>query len=575
MSLSTTPQFDKALNENLEGLKPRDQKCNKCGESFSIREEDISFYRVLKVPPPTICPLCRKKRRFAHLVRLPKFFKRKCGALKHTEEIITIFPPETSHKLYDFSYWHSDAWDPTDLGFICDANALFFPQFQKLFFAVPHPPLERDPRGVGVDYSLGGLGGKNNYYCSMAYGTENAAYCIDARFSRDVFDCNLIAYSELCYESVASYNCSRCVSVVSSSQCLDSAFLYDCKNCSRCFMSSNLRNRSYVFKNGQLTKEEYEKKISTLLLNKRSVFQKQRKDFIELINHSLHRSLQTRHTTDSIGDSLSECRNCYWVFRSEKSENVRYSDNTISTKDSMDVLNCKGELNYEGVVNAGNNLRFSMYVRDSSFLEYSSEMYNCDYCFGCVGLKNKKFHIFNRPYSEEEYWRAVDEIKTTMLLNSEYGEFFPLGLGLIPYQSSFAQKNFPIMPEEAKKSYIPWYDEPETKIPEGMGYKAAEAPEDIHDVSDEILEHAIICEKTGKPFRIVEEELSFYRRMKIPIPIIHPYQRMMERVKFENSQSLFPFTCPKCGEKSYSTYNLEQQKNLKIYCEKCYLREVV
>lgn len=571
-----TPQFDAALDAILQPLAPHERICKQCSLSFHIYTEDIEFYQMLRVPPPTLCPLCRKKRRFAHLLRLPKFFKKKCEAPGHCEEVITIYPPNTPHRVYDFSYWYSDAWDATDFGFAYNPSEKFFPQFRRLFFAVPHLPLERDPKGVDVDYCLGGLGGNNNYICSMAYDTENAAFCIDARFSRDIFDCNLIAYSELCYESIAAYNCSRCVLIVSSSQCLDSAFLYDCKNCTSCFMSSNLRNRSYVFRNKQLTREEYGKEINTLSLNKRSVFQKQKKDFIELVNCSFHRFIQTRQTTDSVGDSLSECKNCYWVFRSEKSENVRYSDNVISVKDSMDVLNCKGELNYEGTVNAGANLRFSLSVRDSSFLEYSAEMNNCHYCFGCVGLKNKRFHIFNRPYEEKEYWKGVDDTKTRMLGTGEYGEFFPLSLGLAPYQNTYGQKDFPLSEEDAKHAGIPWYEEPPSHFPLNMKtLSASEVPDDVRNVQDDILECALICEKTGKPFRLIAPELSFYRRMSVPIPTVHPFERMMERVRFERQPRLFPSTCLKCGEKSYSAYNPEQQKNLKIYCEKCYLREMV
>src|SRR3989344_2964327 len=32
-------------------------------------------------------------------------------------------------------------------------------------------------------------------------------------------------------------------------------------------------------------------------------------------------------------------------------------------------------------------------------------------CFGCVNLKNKKYHIFNEPYSPEEYHKKIREFQ--------------------------------------------------------------------------------------------------------------------------------------------------------------------
>ncbi|MCX6721808.1 MAG: hypothetical protein NTY04_01260, partial [Candidatus Staskawiczbacteria bacterium] len=43
---------------------------------------------------------------------------------------------------------------------------------------------------------------------------------------------------------------------------------------------------------------------------------------------------------------------------------------------------------------------FSEECLDSSFL---FNCVGCSDCFGCVNLKNKKYHIFNQPFSSEEY----------------------------------------------------------------------------------------------------------------------------------------------------------------------------
>jgi hypothetical protein len=45
---------------------------------------------------------------------------------------------------------------------------------------------------------------------------------------------------------------------------------------------------------------------------------------------------------------------------------------------------------------------------------YSIYMETCSFCFGCVGLKNRQFCIFNKQYTKEERHAKVDEIFTQM-----------------------------------------------------------------------------------------------------------------------------------------------------------------
>jgi hypothetical protein len=57
-------------------------------------------------------------------------------------------------------------------------------------------------------------------------------------------------------------------------------------------------------------------------------------------------------------------------------------------------------------------------------------------------------------------------------------------------------------------------------------------PEDTAKIPDDILNWAIDCEDTGKPFRIVRQELEFYRKHSLPIPRKHPDQRYREKLKW-------------------------------------------
>jgi len=53
-----------------------------------------------------------------------------------------------------------------------------------------------------------------------------------------------------------------------------------------------------------------------------------------------------------------------------------------------------------------------------------------------------------------------------------------------------------------------------------------------------------------KPFRIIKEELDFYRKHNLPIPRKHPDERHRERMKLRNPRKLFEriCNCPTCEE---------------------------
>ena len=115
-------------------MNPETRTCQNCKNSFAIEPEDFKFYEKIKVPPPTWCPECRMMRRM--MFRNERvLYRRKCNALGHDEEIISVFSPEKPFTVYDYKYWWSDAWNPFDYGRDYDFSKPFFQQF-ALFF---HP----------------------------------------------------------------------------------------------------------------------------------------------------------------------------------------------------------------------------------------------------------------------------------------------------------------------------------------------------------------------------------------------------------------------------------------------------
>ncbi|OGF65252.1 hypothetical protein A2Z53_02640 [Candidatus Giovannonibacteria bacterium RIFCSPHIGHO2_02_42_15] len=98
-------------------------------------------------------------------------------------------------------------------------------------------------------------------------------------------------------------------------------------------------------------------------------------------------------------------KNCYLIYNFDYCENVHYSEEGQYAKDLMDsTMISQSELCYE-VINGFkiHNAFYSEDSTDSLVIYFSKNLSGCSNCLGCINLKNKKYHIFNQPYSKEEY----------------------------------------------------------------------------------------------------------------------------------------------------------------------------
>jgi CxxC-x17-CxxC domain-containing protein len=140
------------------------------------------------------------------------------------------------------------------------------------------------------------------------------------------------------------------------------------------------------------------------------------------------------------------------------------------------------------------------------------------------------------------------------------------------YNETVANEYFPLEKENAIENNFNWsdYESPKPNVEKII--PASRLPESIADIPDDILNWAIECEKTNKPYRIIKEELEFYRKHNLPIPRRHPDQRHLDRMKLRNPRKLYDRDCDKCGVSMKTTYNPEREEV--VYCEECYDKEV-
>ena len=47
----------------------------------------------------------------------------------------------------------------------------------------------------------------------------------------------------------------------------------------------------------------------------------------------------------------------------------------------------------------------------SAYLILCRSLQDCNYCFGCVGLSKKDFHILNVPFSRTEYFKVTNRLR--------------------------------------------------------------------------------------------------------------------------------------------------------------------
>ena len=92
------------------------------------------------------------------------------------------------------------------------------------------------------------------------------------------------------------------------------------------------------------------------------------------------------------------------------------------------------------------------------------------------------------------------------------------------------------------------------------------------DVSKEVF----VCMNCRKNYRIISDELSFYKRMVLPLPRTCPECRHVKRFRSRGPNKLWhrkcmntKIACPNEFETSYAPERAEI-----IYCEDCYQKEV-
>ena len=550
------------------------KSCNQCNAQFEVTDRDRAFYakvapiiggRSYAIPEPTLCPTCRQRRRFSfrnerHL------YRRKCDG--SGKEIISMYPPDSPYKVYAQDVWWQGNWDALDYGRPFDFNRTFFEQFAELTRAVPRSAL-LNVNSANSDYCNFTGDVKNSYLIFGSVYSEDCYYG-SPYYSKNCVDTLVLRECELCYECIDCrklYNCMYCQDCNNSNDLL---YCFDLQGCSDCIGCVGLRQKKYCIFNEQLTKEEYarRKKEIDLCNNEHHVFLQN--GLQKLKQKVPHRAMLAINSENVSGSHIFHSKNTFESFFADRCEDCAYCAQVVDLKDCYDNnYTEENQLCYEylGMYGTERTL-FSLFCRHTNQALYSDYCVNCENIFGCTNLRDKKYCILNKQYSKEEYETLVPKIIEHMKKEGQWGEFFPSSMSHFAYNETVAQEYFPLEKKEALAQKLRWKDDDQKEFQP----QTIEVPADIKKVPDSICYEILACEITGRNFRIIPQELEFYRRMHLPIPRRHPDQRHRERIEKRNPRRLVHRSCDKCKATMLTSYSPTSPVN--IYCEACYLKEI-
>jgi len=548
-------------------LKTVSKICENCKKEFEIDSGDLDLYEKVGLRVPGRCTTCRFKQYFA----FSTFGKFRKGTSDLTgESFITVLPANPRFPIYKSKEWWSDQWDPMKFGQPYDRTRPFFHQLKELQEKIPRPH-QVGENNKNCDWCEDAWESKNCYLSRAFYLCENLNYGYRVIKTKDSFD---MVY---CFDMQKSYSCLFCHNSFNlnfsenSRDCVDSYFLFDCRNCQNCFMCWDLRNKRYCIRNKQYTKEEYEKELAKVNLGSYKNIQDLKNEFENILkNEAVHRENFNLKTANSIGNYMTNCDKCVNVFSWENSQNCRNCLRGLNAKDCIDEAFTWNTENSgdNGAVNGGYQLKHSA-ASVGRYSEYLDLCVEVEYCFGCVGLRNKKYCILNKQYTKEEYEKLREQIIEDM--GKSYGDFLPYSMGICAYNHSNGMLYFPnTTKEEIVRQDGYWSGE---DLSSGDGISSLELPDEVRETDASICIQALICPKTHFRFNISQTEFEFHKNKNFALPREHFDRRMLEPASKMVVMERYPYKCFYC-QKDIMAYYPPEWGYKKIACEECYKQNI-
>jgi len=552
-----------------------------CKQPFEVTEDDLAFYDQISpifeekkyaIPPPTLCPDCRQQRRLAWRNER-NLYNRDCDLCK--KHIISVYPALSPFPVYCLNCWWGDQWSAESFGKPYDPTKRFLDQWEELHRTVPKLAIQND-NGIeseNSEYSYDISRCKNCYRLIGSWYDQDCHYSLNVNQSKDVVDCNTVSIrSELVYESLDSQHLYHSAYLQNCENCTDCLFGYDLKGCADCFACFDLRQKRFCIFNEQHTEESYRKKMQSFNPGSQRAVQDIRKKFDTWILRFPRLFANLQNCEDCEGNNLFNCKAVlgYSVFSSEYSKFIDRSDRPIHC---YDIINTGGPQWCCDCVTPDDSYmtHFSVWCWKSKNILLSDNCHSSEHLLGCISMHRSKYCILNKQYSKREYESLAGTIIESLKKEEAWGEHLPICLSPFGYNESAASEYYPLPKEETLRHGWHWSD----TLPYTTGKETVRwdhIADDIADVPDTIVHEVFSCQTCQKNFKIIAQELAFYRKMPCPLPRQCPNCRHLARFRRKTPTRLWSRNCDKCGKNFRTTYTPDRPE--KIYCRECYLKEV-
>jgi len=555
--------------------KKENKICQNCKKDFIIESDDFGFYEKIGVNAPSHCPSCRAQLRLSFRNERA-FYKRKCD--KCGKDVVSMYSASKPFTVYCYDCWFSDDWGGEDFGLDYDPEVSFFEQFKKLWQTVPKVSLIY-MRSPGSDYTNISADNKNCYFIVESSNNEDSIHSYWIQECRDVVDTSFASKCELTYESDDCYNSYKLLYSKGCHDCTTSYFLTDCKGCTDSIGCINLRNKSNYIFNEPYSKEDYEQIKKDLALNTFSGVKNFREKYEDFLKKQPRKFAEIVQAVNSTGSYMKNAKNCKSCFHCYDAEDNKYGVHIWrNAKDTMDcdTAGRNVSLIYNSI-NAGidnSNLVCDALCWTCSSVSYSMYCFNSNNCFGCVGLRKKNYCILNKQYEKKEYEEILNKIKSELKQKEEYGEFFSKDLSCFGYNETPANEQFSLSKDEALAQGFKWEDtergtyNKETKNIEDM-------PESFSGIDFDATKEIYVCGSCSKNYKVIPNELLFYKKLDVPLPRLCPDCRHYRRIASRGPNKLWHRSCMKEGcTNEFETSYAPERKEI-VYCERCYQQEVV
>lgn len=542
--------------------------CSVSGTKFPITQKDLEFYdkmspifsgKKYKIPTPKLCP--EERQRKLMMFRNERNLYRRKDINKR--DVISMFSEDKEIEVIDLEARYKGDIDYMEYGLTLSTwETSVFDHMQWLLLHTPRVKLnnmqsQNCPYGNAIGYC------KDCYLSFAGTRNEQCHYSSYVTDSDKCMDCLYVSASQNCYNSITIQDSSHLFDCKECSACTSCYDCFGCVGCSFCIWCTNLKNKSYHINNKPVSKEEFE------------WVKKEYKYWVSQIWDRVIYSSRIIGSEDCYGSEIRDA------------SNVVCSHNIINWKDSKYCVFGRGiEDVYDSYATYQTTQRCYMVIpslntfnciavvlsTESNNLYYSDHCYACSDCFGCVGLRNKQYCIFNKQYSKQEYDIAVSKIIEQMQEEWTWWEFFDTSLSLYGYNETVAQQYYPLTKQQAEeRGYKRRDDEEKQQFNVESAIRVGQYTWDQRSElrnDDSILNKIIICESTWKPFRVIKQEVEFYRKYNIPLPTHHPDVRHAHRLQSTSWSSLHMRTCDAWWEVICSPYPSDYSWS--VYCEKHY-----